>query len=53
MIEISIPVFILCLFSAFLTGSATVLAIGSLIKIKRLNKEIKDIEDRIDKLMNS
>lgn len=53
MIEISIAMFIVYLIDAFSIGSATVLLIESLIKMKRIKKEIKDIEDRIDKLMNS
>ena len=51
MIKISIAMFIVYLIDAFLIGSVTVMLIVSLIKIKSLNKEIKDIEDRIDKLI--
>lgn len=53
MIEISIAMFIVCLIDAFLIGAVTVMLIVALIKIKSLNKEIKDIKDRIDKLINS
>lgn len=52
MIEISIAMFVIYLIDAGLIGASFVLCIMSIINLKRISREIKQLEERTKKIVN-